>query len=190
MKAQVTFFMVIAWAVSLVSGVDFVFAGDTDAKLLQGKWRVVSAKRNGLDYAKDKTEKMFVTITDEELRLAVEGTASEQAAKFLIDPKKNPRHIDFTKQTRDREWEKGLLWEKLFTGWKQGDKGPVPTEHKAEGIYKLESDTLTMCWRTTKGKDLLERGVPQELSVRPSVFQSVLYYHQFLFVLKRVEAGK
>jgi uncharacterized protein (TIGR03067 family) len=173
-----------------MSGVDSAQPGDTDAKLLRGKWRVVSAKQNGADYAKDKVAKMFVVISNDQIRVYIAGARSEQAAKFTIDPKKNPKHIDFTKQTRDREWDRGLLWRKLFTCWKEGDKGPVRAEHKAEGIYKLEADTLTVCWRTTKAKDLLKGGASKELSVRPSLFQSILYYHQFLFVLKRVEPRK
>jgi hypothetical protein len=66
----------------------------------------------------------------------------------------------------------------------------VPAEGQAEGIYKLDGDALTLCWRTTEAKELLKDGASDELKVRPSVFQSVLYYHQFLFVLERVKAKK
>src|SRR5262249_4865198 len=144
----------------------------------------------GAAYPKDKVAKMFVAISNNEIRVYIEGTRSEQASKFTIDPEKNPKHIDFTKQTRDRDWDRGLLWRKLFTCWKEGDKGPVLAQHKAKGIYKLEGDTLTVCWRTTKAKELLKGGASKEAYVRPSVFQSILYYHQFLFVLKRVKPRK
>ena len=94
-----------------------------------------------------------------------------------------------TKETRDREWAEQLPW-KLFRRYKWADGKPVPAEGKAEGIYKLDGDSLTLCWRTTEGKELRGDKVAQELKVRPSLFQSDLYYHQFLFVLERVKPEK
>jgi hypothetical protein len=67
---------------------------------------------------------------------------------------------------------------------------PIPAEEQVQGIYKLEGDTLTLCWRTTKGKELHKDRVSDELKVRPSVFRSDLYYHQFLFVLERAKPDK
>jgi uncharacterized protein (TIGR03067 family) len=163
---------------------------DDDAKLVQGKWRVISAQDNGLPYPKGKIEKMYVLIDKDEIRVLVEGTKSEQGAKFTIDPSTKPKQIDFTKETRDSEWNDRLEY-KLFRSWKMDKElKPIPAEDKVQGIYKLEGDTLTLCWRTTKAKELLKDGAPEELKVRPSIFQSVLYYHQFLFVLTRAKADK
>src|SRR5262249_966549 len=97
--------------------------------------------------------------------------------------------IDFTKETRDSEWADQLPF-KLFRRYKWADGKPAPAEGNAKGIYKLDGDSLTLCWRTTEGKEILGDKVSTELKVRPSIFPSYLYYHQFLFVLKRVKPEK
>jgi uncharacterized protein (TIGR03067 family) len=187
MKTYRLLFIVTTTVVATVSASSAAHAGDDDAKLLQGKWRVVSAKQNGASFPKDRIGKMFVVIEKDEIRVYVDGTKSEQAAKFTIHSKQNPKQIDFTKETRDSEWADQLP-RKLFRRYQTVDFKPVPAEGNAEGIYKLEGDSLTLCWRTTEGKEI--RWDKTELKVRPSVFQSALYYHQFLFVLQRVKPDK
>jgi uncharacterized protein (TIGR03067 family) len=164
-------------------------AGDDDAKLLQGKWRVVSAKQNGGSFPKDRVEKMFVAVEKDELRVYVEGTKAEQVAEFTLDPKQDPKHIDFAGTRETESADQPHL--KLFRRYKWADGKPVPAEGKAEGIYKLDGDALTICWRTTKARDLIGgKRQESEPRVRPGVFQSHLYYHQFLFVLERVRPDK
>jgi uncharacterized protein (TIGR03067 family) len=164
-------------------------ASDDDASLLQGTWRVVSATQNGVDFPKDRVDRMFVVLENDEIRVYVEGTKSVQGAKFVIDPKQTPKHINFIKETRDREWAEQLP-SRLFRRYKWADGKPVPAEGQSEGIYKLDGDALTMCWRTTEGKEILAGKATAEQYVRPTLFRSDLYYHQFLFVLERVKAEK
>jgi len=163
---------------------------DDDAKLVQGRWRVISAQDNGRSYPKSKIETMSVLVDKDEIRVLVEGTKSEQGAKFTIDPSTNPKQIDFTQETRDSAWSDRLP-SKLFRSWKFDSKSNViPADDKVQGIYKLDGATLTLCWRTTKGKEILKDRESNELKVRPSVCRSDLYYHQFLFVLTRAKADK
>lgn len=164
-------------------------ADDDDATLVQGRWRVVSAKHNGGTVPKDRVERMFVVVAKDELRVVVEGTKAEQAARFTLDPKQDPKQIDFT-ETRDMDWSDQLHL-KLFRRYRWADGKIVPAEGKAEGIYKLDGDSLTLCWRTTVAKDLVAGNQQvSEARVRPGVFQSHLYYHQFLFVLERVRPDR
>src|SRR5215510_10159946 len=108
---------------------------DDDAKLVQGKWRVVSAMDNGASYPKNKIDKLFVLIEKDEIRIVVEGTKSEQGAKFTIDPSTNPKQIDLTKETRDSEWSDQLP-AKLFRSCKLDSKlNVIPAEDKVQGIY-------------------------------------------------------
>ena len=189
MQARQILFIAAAVAVGALSAFRSAQAGDDDAKLFQGKWRVVSAKQNGASVPKDRVEKMFVAVEKDEVRVYVEGATAEQAAKFTLDPKQDPKHIDFA-GTRDRDWaDQPHL--KLFRRYKWADGKPVPADGQAEGIYKLDGDSLTLCWRTTEARDLV--GGSRQVSeprVRPGVFQSHLYYHQFLFVLERVRPDK
>jgi uncharacterized protein (TIGR03067 family) len=189
MKAHQTLLVAALAALGVLSAYSSVQAGDDDAKLLQGKWRVVAATHNGLVFPKDRIEKMFVVFEKDEVRVYVEGTKSGQAAKFVIDPKQKPKHINFTKETRDSAWAEALP-SKLFRRYKWADGKPVPAEGQAEGIYKLDGDALTLCWRTTEGKEITGGKATGEEFVRPTVFRSVLYYHQFLFVLERVKPQK
>jgi uncharacterized protein (TIGR03067 family) len=101
MKARQILLLWAAWAFGALSPCGSARAGDEDAKLLKGKWRVASAKQNGGDFPKDRTGKMLVAFEKDEIRFWVEGTKSEQGAKFAIDPSTDPKRIDFTKETRD-----------------------------------------------------------------------------------------
>lgn len=165
----------------------FSQAGDNDAKLFHGKWRVVSATANGAPYPHDRVEKMRVVFDKDSVRVYLKGTNSVQAARFAIDAKPSPKHIDFTELVQDREWTDRVDL-KLFRRYKRVGDEVIVAEGHAKGIYKFDGDRLTLCWRTTEG---FEPGAKNnKLSLRPNSFQSVLYYHQFLFVLERIDLEK
>lgn len=133
---------------------------DDDVKLVQGKWRVIRAQENGASFMESKIEKMSVLIKKDEIRVMVEGTKSEQGAKFTLDPSTNPKQIDFIKETRDSEWT-DKRHPKLFQSWKL-DKGMrIQAEDKVQGIYKLEGDTLTLCCPRSKSRLAPKKGSPR-----------------------------
>src|SRR5262245_12778055 len=117
--------LVIGVALEDLAGAGQANKGD-DVGLLQGKWRVASAKHSGANFPKAKAEKMFVAFHKDEIRVLVEGTESEQVAKFTLDATTSPKQIDFPKQIVDREW--GGSFAKLFQAWRMDGKPITPDD--------------------------------------------------------------
>jgi uncharacterized protein (TIGR03067 family) len=165
------------WVMILVGGVvlaarpDFEQPAADDAKLLLGKWRVTSAKFNGGDifgeigFLKEKyLRKTTFTFDKEQVVVSVEGLDVEQKAKYRLGPKKSPKQIDFEAVSEGKD-----LKLKVFRRIKR--------DEDAKGIYTLDSDKLTLCWRVQHHKN----GQP----LRPAKFESVFYHLQILVVLER-----
>ena len=171
------------WVMILVGGVvlaarpDFEQPAADDAKLLLGKWRVTSAKFNGGDiigeigFLEEKyLRKTTFTFDKVQVVVSVEGLDVEQKAKYRLGPKKSPKQIDFEAVSEGKD-----LKLKVFRRIKTDEDAKEDTA--GEGIYTLDSDKLTLCWRVQHHK----KGQP----LRPAKFESVFYHLQILVVLER-----
>jgi uncharacterized protein (TIGR03067 family) len=159
---------------------------EEETKLLQGRWRVVSAEHNGCHifgqsaFLKGELlDKATVTIDKDRLTFSVEGLDVEQKAAFRLDPKKAPKQIDFRPVSEGKDL-KLPLFRRI-----EKDK-PENKDAVGEGIYKLDGDKLTLCWRMDPSTSDKDKASP----LRPLQFESIFYRLQFLLVLERIKPEK
>jgi uncharacterized protein (TIGR03067 family) len=123
---------------------------------LVGTWLVVSVEVNG-QKAPAGAVKDFRFIFTADSLTRKRGDKAESGAGYKLDPSKSPKWLD-------------------MTGTTDGKEHAVPT------IYKLDGDTLTLCFRSDyKKKD----GKPNEAQKRPEKFDGGAGSKQVLMVLKR-----
>ena len=120
-----------------------------DQEKIQGKWKIESSKRDGED------SQGRVGDTDifdgDKLTIESKGISQPIEAKFKLDSAKKPAEIDVVIKVKDG----GLAW---------------------SGIYKLEGDTLTICWAQNSRDEK-----------RPSDFNCKKGDGRVLFVYKKVK---
>jgi uncharacterized protein (TIGR03067 family) len=119
-----------------------------DIKALQGTWHVVDHKIAGKSLPKQFYENLqFEFAENKKFRLLTKGKAAkdEDFESYRIDPGKEPKHIDF------------------------GDG-----ETQVLGVYKLDGDSLEICWGAVGGKK------------RPADFKAAEKGERF-YALKRVK---
>jgi|SRR5579864_205066 len=121
-----------------------------ELKLLQGTWDMVSGERAGETVPDAIASKTRLVLTDRRQYTLTAGSEVESGI-FLFDQRKRPRQIEFSPSEGS---SRGM---KLF------------------GIYKLEGDTLTVCFAGP--------GKP-----RPTEFTTKSGSGQVLYVMKRMKA--
>ncbi len=119
------------------------------AKELQGKWKTVAYNSNG-KYAPVQSGREVPSTFEGNMRVTANPINPRQEIEYRLDPTKSPKQFD-----------------QRFTG---GTMGPWV----AQGIYKLEGDTLTIC-----------HGGPNV--ARPDDFTTSSGDGRSMQVLKRVE---
>jgi uncharacterized protein (TIGR03067 family) len=118
-----------------------------DLERMQGRWSVQQAQRDGKDAPATVRDGMTVKIDGNKLVISEAENAREETAEMTLDPGKSPATVDF----------------KLL---RPGDN------ENAFGIYKIDGDTLSICWTKHDG-------------ARPEQFETKAGTGQVLFVLKR-----
>jgi uncharacterized protein (TIGR03067 family) len=141
--------MVLGAAVTLM--VCFTIRGEgvsNDLEKLAGVWNCISATNDGKPVAEETVKKLHLTVTKEGRYKTELGTQVLFDSNCKVDPAKYPRNID-------------------VIGTEGANKGKA-----AQGIYKLDGDTLTICY-TMPGKE------------RPKAFESQTGSGATLVVWKR-----
>ena len=146
----------------------------------QFRWRAACEWKNGTHshstvegfygFGQEQRRKTTFTFEKEQVVVSVEGLDVEQKAKYRLGPKKSPKQIDFEAVSEGKD-----LKLKVFRRIKTDEDAKEDTA--GEGIYTLDSDKLTLCWRVQHHK----KGQP----LRPAKFESVFYHLQILVVLER-----
>jgi uncharacterized protein (TIGR03067 family) len=151
------------WRVPVILVVGILLAADTpkdavkkEKEKLVGTWKVGSVEVNGKKVPPEQIKDyQFIFTTDSLTRK--QGGKAESGSGYKLDPSKSPKWID-------------------MTGITDGKEQSIPA------VYKLDGDTLTLCFRIDyKKKD----GKPNEVQKRPKKLEGGEGSEQVLMVLKR-----
>jgi uncharacterized protein (TIGR03067 family) len=119
-----------------------------DTKQLQGTWTCASAMIDGKPLAEEAAKKLRLTLTADRYKTQRGEDEVLFDSTYTIDPTKNPKQIDMIGTEGDLKGKAAL------------------------GIYKLDGDTLTMCY-VMPGRE------------RPAAFESLPQSGAFLVVWNR-----
>lgn len=147
LEYRMTRFLVPLAAIVLIGAEPQADATKKDLERMQGRWTVQQAHRDGKDAPAEALEKMSVKIDGNKLTIDDAESAREEIAELALDPSENPAKIDL----------------------KVNHPGDQQT---LQGIYKIDGDTLSICWTKHSG-------------ARPTEFAAKAGSDHVLFVLKR-----
>jgi uncharacterized protein (TIGR03067 family) len=119
--------------------------GKTDQDKIQGTWTFVTVEKGGVESTNDIPKDAKVIFTTDKVKIQAEG--KEMEIGYKLDPSKKPGHIDLTIN--------------------EGGKDAV-----LKGVYKLEGDTLKVCFAGPGEK-------------RPTELRSELGSSEMYVVMKR-----
>lgn len=117
-------------------------AGKKDQDKLQGAWKIVKAIKDGEAIPAAELETQELLVKGNQMTF--KAPQGNEVVTFMLDPSAKPQTIDFT----------------------------APKKQSIPGIYKLEGDTLTLCFRP-------------ESKHRPKEFESKKKSDVRLMVLER-----
>jgi RNA polymerase sigma-70 factor (ECF subfamily) len=110
--------------VALVLGADAPKKDDAakDLEKFQGTWTLVSAEHNGVKASEENLKNAGVTLAVKDEKFTLKTAGGNVEGSIKLDPAKKPKAYDAT--------------------------GTDPTGNKQDsvGIYKLDGDTLTVCF--------------------------------------------
>lgn len=151
-KSRVPMILVVGLLLAADSPEDAV---KKEKEKLVGTWNVVSVEANGQKVPGEAIKDFRFIFTADSLTRK-KGEKAESGAGYKLDPSKSPKWID-------------------ITGTTDGKERAVPA------IYKLDGDTLTLCFRV----DYKKNGKPSEVQKRPEKLDGGEGSEQVLMVLKR-----
>lgn len=136
-------------------------AAKADLKWLQGTWALTSAHRHGKDATAAMAKDYKITFREDLWIVAFEGRTpfDEKSFRIQLDPGKSPKEFDVTCPP-------------LITS----NAAPPTGAIKLPGIYRIEGDTLKLCW-----------DVGRATGRRPIRFETEPGTEHLSLVLKRVK---
>jgi RNA polymerase sigma factor (sigma-70 family) len=137
----------------------------SDEERLQGIWKIVSTVDDGSQRKPQEQAVDLWVIKDRTILVKArskDATRFQGCARFRLDPMATPRRIDLT----EPRVEEDLLDLQAL------DKHLEDPDHRAEGVYSIDGDTLTIC-------------VARKKRERPSTFESRKGSDRVLWIFKR-----
>jgi uncharacterized protein (TIGR03067 family) len=148
------------WRISVIVVLGLLLAADSpedavkkEKEKLVGTWKVVSVEANGQKVPAEVVKDFQFIFTADSLTRN-KGGKLESRSGYRLDPSKSPKWLD-------------------FTGITDGKEQSVPA------LYKLDGDTLTLCFRADYKKK------PNEDRKRPEKLDGGEGSEQVLMALKR-----